>query len=151
MDIDTPDNLENTRSEWEDDISLKDALREVNNAKARVNMKRKMKDFSKTLDLRRQEDRWRAMYDFLRRYNVYARRAIDDFNSDCERIRQEQKEWNASGKHMQFGLHFPQILWDALCLVDDEMAQFDTLDTEHQRKIYRKLGKAFPMYWMPRV
>ena len=83
MDIDTPDNLENTRSEWEDDISLKDALREVNNAKARVNMKRKMKDFSKTLDLRRQEDRWRAMYDFLRKYNYSARRAIDDFNSDC--------------------------------------------------------------------
>ena len=54
MDIDTPDNLENTRSEWEDDISLKDALREVNNAKARVDMKRKMKDFSKTLDLRKQ-------------------------------------------------------------------------------------------------
>ena len=52
---------------------------------------------------------------------------------------------------MQFGLHFPQILWDALCLVDDEMAQFDTLDTEHQRKIYRKLGKVFPAYWMPRT
>jgi hypothetical protein len=151
MDFDKPDNLESSRSEWEEDISLEQALKEVNAAKARVDMKRRMADFSKALDWRRQEDRWRAMYDFLYKYNPSAARALDDFNRDCDARKQEQKSWKATSAHMQYGLHMPRILWDALTIVDPEMQNFDSLDSEQKKKIYRKLGRAFPRYWMPRV
>lgn len=135
----------------EDDISYKEAMLEVKKAKARLNTKKKMKDFSKTLDARSQADRWRAMYNFLYNYNAAAKRDIRDFNTDCERIKREQKNWNATSKGLQYGLRMPQILWDALSLVDDDIRDFDKLDTEKQKRIYRKLGQVFPVYWMPRV
>lgn len=145
------DNLEQHREDWEEDISLEDAMKEVQRAKARMNTKKKMQDFAKALDARSQIDRWRKMYEFLANYNPAARRDFDLFNADCKRIKQEQKQWNAKGKHIQYGLHMPQILWDALAIVDPEIRDFNSLDKEHQRRIYRKLGQAFPIYWMPRV
>ena len=143
--------VDKNREAWEEDISLQDAMKEVQRAKARINTKKKMQDFAKALDARSQIDRWRKMYEFLANYNPAARRDFDLFNADCKRIKQEQKNWNASGKHIQYGLHMPQILWDALAIVDPEIRDFNNLDKEHQRKIYRKLGQAFPIYWMPRV
>lgn len=151
MDFDKPDNLEASRGEWEEDISLKDALKEVNAAKARSNMKKRMADFSKALDCRRQEDRWISMYDFLYHYNMEAKLALDAFNKDCDDRKLEQKNWDASGSYLQYGLHFPQILWDALSFVDDDIKNFDSLDDAQKRKIYRKLGRTFPRYWMPRI
>lgn len=145
------DNLEQHREDWEEDISLEDAMKEVQRAKARMNTKKKMQDFAKALDARTQTERWRKMYEFLANYNPAARRDFDLFNADCQRIKQEQKQWNAKGKHIQYGLHMPQILWDALAIVDPEIRDFNSLDKEHQRRIYRKLGQAFPIYWMPRV
>lgn len=145
------DNLEQHREDWEEDISLADAMKEVQRAKARMNTKRKMADFAKALDARTQVDRWHAMYEFLSKYNDAARRDFRLFNADCERIKQEQKQWNAKGQHIQYGLHMPQILWDALAIVDPEIRDFNSLDTEHQRRLYHKLGQAFPIYWMPRV
>lgn len=143
--------VDKNREAWEEDISLQDAMREVQRAKARINTKKKMQDFAKALDARSQIDRWRKMYEFLANYNPAARRDFDLFNADCKRIKQEQKQWNATGKHIQYGLHMPQILWDALAIVDPEIRDFNSLDKEHQRRIYRKLGQAFPIYWMPRV
>lgn len=145
------DNLEQHREDWEEDISLADAMKEVQRAKARINTKKRMADFAKALDARTQVERWRKMYEFLANYNAAARRDIDLFNADCQRIKQDQKNWNATGKHIQYGLHMPQILWDALSIVDPEIRDFNNLDKEHQRRIYRKLGQAFPIYWMPRV
>ena len=145
------DNLEQHREDWEEDISLEDAMKEVQRAKARMNTKKKMKDFAKALEARTQTERWQKMYEFLANYNPAARRDFDLFNADCKRIKQEQKQWNATGKHIQYGLHMPQILWDALAIVDPEIRDFNSLDTEHQRRLYRKLGQAFPIYWMPRV
>jgi len=143
--------VDKNRAEWEEDISLQDAMKEVQRAKARMNTKRKMADFAKALDARTQVDRWHAMYEFLSKYNDAARRDFKLFNADCERIKQEQKQWNAKGQHIQYGLHMPQILWDALAIVDPEIRDFNSLDTEHQRRLYHKLGQAFPIYWMPRV
>lgn len=151
MDFDTPDNLENTRSEWEDDISFKDALKEVNAAKARLDMKRKAEEFGKALDYRRQEDRWKAMYDFLMKYNPYVANDIRLFNADCEKRKQEQNNFKAQSKHMRYALSMPQMLWDVLALIDDEIKDFNSLDKEHQRKILYKLGRTFPVYWIPRV
>lgn len=145
------DSLEQHREDWEEDISLEDAMKEIQRAKARMNTKKKMQDFAKALDARTQTERWRKMYEFLANYNPAARRDFDLFNADCKRIKQEQKQWNAKGKHIQYGLHMPQILWDALAIVDPEIRDFNSLDKEHQRRIYRKLGQAFPIYWMPRV
>ena len=149
--MDLEQTVDKNREAWEEDISLQDAMKEVQRAKARINTKKKMQDFAKALDARSQIDRWRKMYEFLANYNPAARRDFDLFNADCKRIKQEQKQWNATGKHIQYGLHMPQILWDALAIVDPEIRDFNSLDTEHQRRIYRKLGQAFPIYWMPRV
>lgn len=145
------DNLEQHREDWEEDISLEDAMKEVQRAKARMNTKKKMQDFAKALDARTQTERWRKMYEFLANYNPAARRDFDLFNADCKRIKQEQKQWNAKGKHIQYGLHMPQILWDALAIVDPEIRDFNSLTPDHQRKLYYKLGQAFPIYWMPRI
>ena len=144
-------NVDKNRAEWEEDISLEDAMKEVQRAKARMNTKKRMSDFAKALDTRSQMGRWQKMYEFLYNYNSAAKRDIDLFNEDCKRIKQEQKNWKATGKHLQYGLHMPQILWDALAIVDTEIRDFNNLDKEHQRRIYRKLGQAFPIYWMPRV
>lgn len=142
---------ERNRSEWEEDLTPQQVAAELRAAKARSNLKKRMKDFSKVVDGKNRGDRWRAMYNFLRTYNPSARRAIDDFEKDCERIRLDQTQFNAAGQHLQYGLHFPTILWDALALVDPEFANFDTLDDCTKRRLYRELGRVFPQYWMPRV
>lgn len=142
---------EQHRNEWEEDLTPQQVAAELRAAKARSNLKKRMKDFSKVVDSRDRGDRWRAMYNFLRTYNAEARRAIDAFNADCEQRRLEQVNFDATGQHLQYGLHFPTILWDALALVDPEFANFDTLDDGSKRRLYRELGRVFPQYWMPRV
>ena len=44
--------VDKNREAWEEDISLQDAMREVQRAKARINTKKKMQDFAKALDAR---------------------------------------------------------------------------------------------------
>ena len=61
--------VDKNREAWEEDISLQDAMKEVQRAKARINTKKKMQDFAKALDARSQIDRWRKMYEFLANYN----------------------------------------------------------------------------------
>lgn len=132
------------------DISLQEALNEVRAAQRMVDTKRKMLDFNRTLDLRRQEDRWHAMYEFLWKYNPEARAALRQFNKDVQSVRAEKND-KASGKHMKHSLSMPPVLWDALSMTDPDIKNFDLLDTHAKTKLVNKLGRAFPNYWMART
>lgn len=151
MDSNKKSKLEEHRKDWEEDLTPEQVKKELDAAYARIDFNKRAEEFSKALDCPRQEDRWRKMYDFLYKWNPAAKEALDLFNEDCDRIKQSQHNFTATSDHMQFGLHFPRILWDALSLVDEEMKNFDSLGADQQKKLHRKLGKVFPRYWMPRV
>lgn len=136
------------------DISEEEALAEVNKARNRADFRERQLEV--VAEMKKHHANpvklWQLAYDWLMESNPDARADVQAIIQECEDIRNTRANKFASAKdtNLRWGMRMPEIVLDALMLVDPRIKDTELLDPEEQKKIYRMMADAFPQFRIPK-
>lgn len=136
------------------DISEEQALEEVNQAINSIEFKKKQAAVIE--DMRKHHDNpkklWKLTYDWMMETNPQARADVQAIIQDCIDIRNTRSNKHAAmdGMNMRWGLRMPEVVLNALMLVDPRIRDTELLDPDEQKKIYREMMEVFPQFRIPK-